>query len=96
MKLKISLELCLVAVDFWISSLVIISCDMRNIDLMAYVMQSQTFLKGEMDYSRLVGNTGGVQYPALCVYIYAFLSTITDHFRGSWFTLPSSPFEDPR
>ena len=49
------------------------------IDLEAYREQSAIYLNGTSDYSKLIGETGPIQYPALSLYIYSFFNLITDY-----------------
>ena len=52
------------------------------------------YLQGERNYSNLVGTTGPVAYPAACVYLYAFLSKISNHYT-SWLVWTDSKPELP-
>ncbi|KAG7531424.1 hypothetical protein FFLO_04345 [Filobasidium floriforme] len=58
-----------------LSSLVIRFVSYTNIDYLAYTQQATLFLSpnNERTYSKLVGDTGPLVYPALHLYIYSFL-----------------------
>ncbi|GAA5988490.1 hypothetical protein JCM10908_003586 [Rhodotorula pacifica] len=52
-----------------------------EIDFSTYLQQAQAFMDGERDYSLLKGESGPANYPALHIYLYSFLSYLTD--RGA-------------
>jgi len=59
-----------------------------EIDWSTYMQQVQIWENGELDYSKIGGNTGPLVYPALHLYIFKFLKGITDNgeniLRAQW------------
>ena len=49
-----------------------------EIDWIAYMQEVGGYLGGELDYTKLGGNTGPLVYPAGFVYIYSVLKFATD------------------
>ncbi|KIW97919.1 uncharacterized protein Z519_01503 [Cladophialophora bantiana CBS 173.52] len=49
-----------------------------EIDFTTYMAQVRMFLSGERNYAKITGPTGPLVYPALHLYIYSILYTLTD------------------
>jgi alpha-1,3-mannosyltransferase len=52
---------------------------LHQIDLAAYAEQSKIYMTGSADYSKLIGDTGPIQYPAASLYLYSFFNWLTDY-----------------
>ena len=50
-----------------------------EIDWVAYMQQVEIFLGGERDYSKIIGQTGPLVYPAGHVYLFTILYYVTGH-----------------
>lgn len=75
---KIDIEYLFPLIDLWMSLVVRSVSGCHQIDLGAYAEQSEIYLKQTNDYSKLIGDTGPIQYPALSLYIYSFFNLLTD------------------
>ncbi|XP_050673389.1 lethal(2)neighbour of Tid protein [Leptidea sinapis] len=80
-------QLPLVAILIVIAEVIINICVVENvpyteIDWKAYMQQSEGFLNGTWDYSKLRGDTGPLVYPAGFVYIYSIFYFLTDYGRN--------------
>lgn len=78
LKFKIDIEHLLPICDLWISLVVRQVSGLHQIDLAAYAEQSKIYMTKTNDYSKLIGDTGPIQYPAASLYIYSFFNWITD------------------
>ena len=75
----------LLVLDLLLSLVVIRKVTFTNIDFQAYMEEVQPVLeRGETNYSRLNAGTGPIAYPAGFVYIYSFISVVTDGGRNLW------------
>ncbi|KAJ7940763.1 glycosyltransferase family 58 protein [Mycena leptocephala] len=63
---------------WWLASLVILGDFYTEIDWETYMVQTDVYLKGELDYSRLTGPTGPLVYPAGHLHIHRLLHAFTD------------------
>ena len=59
--------------------------DTADVDVAAYQAQGEAVIDGVYDYSRILGPTGGIAYPAGHAWFYAFLcyTQICYNFRAS-------------
>ncbi|KAK7014964.1 putative dolichyl-phosphate-mannose--glycolipid alpha-mannosyltransferase [Favolaschia claudopus] len=64
--------------DFLLSQLIIHFVPYTEIDWETYMVQTEVYLKGESDYSRITGPTGPLVYPAGHLRIHQLLHTLTD------------------
>ncbi|KAJ7489828.1 glycosyltransferase family 58 protein [Mycena galericulata] len=64
--------------DFLLSQLIIHFVPYTEIDWETYMVQTDVYLKGELDYSRITGPTGPLVYPAGHLHIHRILHGITD------------------
>lgn len=76
---KIDIEYLFPLIDLWMSIVVRKISGCHQIDLAAYAEQSEIYLKHTSDYSKLIGDTGPIQYPALSLYIYSFFNLVTGY-----------------
>ncbi|KAM0716950.1 hypothetical protein Q7P37_006802 [Cladosporium fusiforme] len=67
----------LIAFDIVLSLAIVRTIAYTEIDWRAYMQQVSLYLSGELDYTKLVGDTGPLVYPAAHVYIYRLLYHIT-------------------
>uniref|UniRef100_A0A5K3EXK3 dolichyl-P-Man:Man5GlcNAc2-PP-dolichol alpha-1,3-mannosyltransferase n=1 Tax=Mesocestoides corti TaxID=53468 RepID=A0A5K3EXK3_MESCO len=65
--------------DISFSIYVILKVAYTEIDWIAYMQQTETFLNGTLDYDQLIGQTGPCVYPAGHVYVCSILYFLTDH-----------------
>jgi alpha-1,3-mannosyltransferase len=72
----------LLAIDFVLCCLIVWFIPYTEIDWIAYMQEVQGFLGGELDYTKLKGDTGPLVYPAGFVYLYSALYYITDHGKN--------------
>ena len=75
---KIDIEYLFPLIDLYISLVVRTVSGLHQIDLAAYVEQSEIYMKKTNDYSKLIGDTGPIQYPAASLYIYSFFNWLTN------------------
>ena len=81
MKVSIDIEYLLPILDLWMSLVIRKISGLHQIDLEAYREQSAIYLKSSNpDYSKLIGDTGPIQYPALSLYLYSFFNIINPDF----------------
>ncbi|KAJ7751970.1 glycosyltransferase family 58 protein [Mycena metata] len=64
--------------DFLLTQLIIHFVPYTEIDWATYMVQTDVYLKGELDYSRITGPTGPLVYPAGHLQIHRVLHAITD------------------
>ncbi|KAJ7740725.1 glycosyltransferase family 58 protein [Mycena maculata] len=64
--------------DLLLSQLIIRFVPYTEIDWETYMVQTDVYLKGELDYSRITGPTGPLVYPAGHLHIHRILHAITD------------------
>ncbi|KAF7338391.1 Dol-P-Man:Man(5)GlcNAc(2)-PP-Dol alpha-1,3-mannosyltransferase [Mycena venus] len=64
--------------DFLFSQLIIRFVPYTEIDWETYMVQTDVYLKGELDYSRITGPTGPLVYPAGHLHIHWLLHAVTD------------------
>ncbi|KAF8212361.1 glycosyltransferase family 58 protein [Mycena galopus ATCC 62051] len=64
--------------DFLLSQLIIRFVAYTEIDWQTYMVQTDVYLKGELDYSRITGPTGPLVYPAGHLHIHWLLHALTD------------------
>ncbi|KAJ7156088.1 glycosyltransferase family 58 protein [Mycena crocata] len=64
--------------DFLFSQLIIRFVSYTEIDWETYMVQTDVYLKGELDYSRITGPTGPLVYPAGHLHIHRLLHLLTD------------------
>lgn len=79
MKLKLDIEYLLPLVDLFMSLLIRKVSGCHQIDLAAYAEQSMIYMNGSADYSKLIGDTGPIQYPAASLYLYSFFNLMTNY-----------------
>ncbi|KAG7452622.1 glycosyltransferase family 58 protein [Guyanagaster necrorhizus] len=72
------LALLVVASDAILVSLIVHFVPYTEIDWETYMIQVETYIKGQRDYSQISGPTGPLVYPAGHVYIHQFLHFICD------------------
>ncbi|KAF1993306.1 glycosyltransferase family 58 protein [Amniculicola lignicola CBS 123094] len=72
----------LLVADAVLCGLVIWKVPYTEIDWKAYMEQIEIYLKGEVDYKKIVGSTGPLVYPAAHVQIYRVLYSLTDRGRN--------------
>lgn len=73
--------LCLL-IDSALTGLIMLAIPYTEIDYQTYMQQTLLFLKGERRYDKLTGDTGPCVYPALHLYLSAFLSLVSDAGRN--------------
>ncbi|KAJ7098035.1 mannosyltransferase [Mycena belliarum] len=64
--------------DFILSQLIIRFVPYTEIDWATYMVQTEVYLKGELDYSRITGPTGPLVYPAGHLHIHRLLYGVTN------------------
>ncbi|KAF7363339.1 putative dolichyl-phosphate-mannose--glycolipid alpha-mannosyltransferase [Mycena sanguinolenta] len=64
--------------DFLLSQLIVRFVAYTEIDWETYMVQTDVYLKGELDYSRITGPTGPLVYPAGHLHIHWLLHALTD------------------
>jgi len=79
MKVKIDIEYLLPLIDLFTSILIREVSGLHQIDLAAYAEQSKIYMTGSAAYSKLIGDTGPIQYPAASLYLYSFFNWLTDY-----------------
>ena len=80
MSFNIDIEYLFPLIDIYTSILIRNVNGLHQIDLHAYAEQSRIYLQdGQADYSKLVGETGPIQYPAASLYIYSFFNYLTNY-----------------
>jgi alpha-1,3-mannosyltransferase len=72
----------LLFLDFILCCLIVYFIPYTEIDWIAYMQEVEGFLSGEMDYTKLKGDTGPLVYPAGFVYLYSALYYITNHGKN--------------
>ena len=78
LSFSLDIEYLFPLLDLWMSVIVIAVSECHNIDLEAYAEQSAIYLKHTNDYSKLIGDTGPIQYPAASLYLYSFFNWLWD------------------
>ncbi|KAF8638821.1 hypothetical protein AX17_001879 [Amanita inopinata Kibby_2008] len=73
-----TLALIVISADFILTELIINLIPYTEIDWETYMIQIESYLKGERNYSRIRGPTGPLVYPAGHVRIHEILYSITD------------------
>lgn len=80
LSFNIDIEYLFPLIDIYTSILIRNVNGLHQIDLHAYAEQSRIYLQdGQADYSKLVGETGPIQYPAASLYIYSFFNYLTNY-----------------
>jgi len=76
---KIDIEYLLPILDLWVSLVFAFVCGPNNIDLQAYIQQSNHYLDDPdgADYTKLLSDVGPVAYPGGAVYVYTFVNLIS-------------------
>ncbi|KAK0210637.1 glycosyltransferase family 58 protein [Desarmillaria ectypa] len=72
------LAVLVVASDAFLTGLIVRFVPYTEIDWETYMIQVETYMKGQRDYSQISGPTGPLVYPAGHVYIHQFLHSICD------------------
>ncbi|KAK0459611.1 glycosyltransferase family 58 protein [Desarmillaria tabescens] len=67
-----------VASDAFLTGFIVRFVPYTEIDWETYMIQVETYMKGQRDYSQISGPTGPLVYPAGHVYIHQFLHSISD------------------
>lgn len=78
-SIKLDIEYLLPLLDLYTSLLIAKIGGFGKIDLDAYAEQSKIYMHGSSDYSKLIGETGPIQYPAASLYIYSMFNWITNY-----------------
>ena len=78
-SLKISLEVLLPILDLYISLIYRMICGPQNIDLQAYIQQSNYYLDDPegANYKTLRSECGPVAYPGAAVYFYSLVNILS-------------------
>jgi alpha-1,3-mannosyltransferase len=74
----------LVFVEALLNSLIIQSVPYTEIDWTAYMQECEGWISGELDYTKLKGDTGPLVYPAGFVYVFTLLRWLTGGGRGDF------------
>lgn len=69
----------LILIEILFNFVIIKKINYTEIDWVAYMQEVSGFLKGELDYLNLKGDTGPLVYPAGFVYIFSLLYKITNN-----------------
>lgn len=79
LKLKIDIEYLLPIIDLWTSLVFAFVNGPNNIDLQAYIQQSNHYLDDPdgADYTKLLSDVGPVAYPGGAVYVYTLINLIS-------------------
>lgn len=79
LRFKIDIEYLVPLVDLWTSLVFAFVCGPNNIDLQAYIQQSNHYLNDPdgADYTKLMSDVGPVAYPGGAVYVYTFVNLIS-------------------
>ena len=76
-KIKSNVSIIVVVLEIILGSAIIYKVPYTEIDWVAYMQQVEIFLGGERDYSKIIGQTGPLVYPAGHVYLFTALYYIT-------------------
>ena len=79
LKFKMDIEILLPLLDLWTSLVFALICGPNNIDMQAYIQQSNHYLDNPdgADYTKLLSDVGPVAYPGGAVYVYTFINLIS-------------------
>ena len=79
LKIRLDVETLLPLLDLWTSLVFKAVCGPNNIDLMAYIEQSNHYLDSPdgADYTKLLSECGPVAYPGAAVYFYSLVNLIS-------------------